>query len=203
MNRLEKCGVAGCGQAGSALLDNQNVCRSHFISTCYAQLDRYNELVAGNGLSPSEAEAVRRFVNDATRYADEMENSGQDLHNLDRAQLLHIILAASELGRHLRRSPRKIATIPVRIGSDRLGGAWEEDAQTVLLSRCGASVSCRHAAKPGETIQIVRADTGQRAEARIAWQRPVENDDIRLGIEFVNCENFWGLDWASVEETRQ
>jgi len=202
MNRLEKCGETGCGQAASALLDNQLVCRGHFISVCYLQLDRYNELVRENGLSPMEAEAVRRFVNDSTRQADEMENSDQDLNNLERAQLLHIILSSIELGCHLRRSPRKLASIPVRIGSDRLGGAWEEDAQTVLLSRCGASVSCRHAAKLGETIQIIRADTGQRAEARIAWQRPLENNGVRLGIEFVNCENFWGLDWSSLEKAR-
>ena len=186
----------------TASLDNRPICRSHFISTCYSELDRYDALVKGPGLSASDAEEARRFINDCTRQADEMEHAEQDLDNLDRAKLLHIILSASELGRHLRRSPRKVASIAVRIGSDKLGGTWEEDAETVLLSRCGASVNCKHAAKPGETVQVVRSDTGQQALARIAWQRPSENNDVRIGIEFVNCENFWGLDWGAVEEAR-
>ena len=127
----------------------------------------------------------------------------QNLDNLDRAKLLHIILSASELGRHLRRSPRKVAAIPVRLSSDKLGGSWEEDTETVLVSRYGALVRCKHPAKAGETINVLRADTGEKTLARVAWQRPsARHDDIRIGVEFVGCENFWGLDWGVVEEAR-
>jgi hypothetical protein len=129
-----------------------------------------------------------------------MEHQAKDLDNLDRAKLLHIILSATELGRHLRRSPRKVATIAVRLSSERLGGAWEEDTETVLVSRYGALVRCKHAAKAGETLNVIRTDTGEKAMARVAWQRPLENDDVRIGVEFVSSENFWGLDWGVVEE---
>jgi hypothetical protein len=130
-----------------------------------------------------------------------MEHSAQDLDNLDRAKLLHIILSASELGRHLRRSPRKVATIPVRLSSERIGGAWEEETETVLVSCYGALVRCKHPAKAGETLNVERADTGEKAVARVAWQRPLGNDDVRIGVEFVACENFWGLDWGAIEES--
>ncbi len=202
MKNTEPCSSSGCGHAVVASLDGESLCREHFISVSYTRLDRYEEVRKGPGLSATDTEAVRRFIHECTRHADAMEHSAQDLDNLDRAKLLHIILSASELGRHLRRSPRKVATIPVRLSSEKIGGAWEEDTETVLVSQYGALVRCKHAAKAGETIHVIRADTGEKVLARIAWQRPSGNDDVRIGVEFVSCENFWGLDWGAVEEAR-
>lgn len=202
MTTAQNCSVSGCELAVISFLEGEPFCREHFISTSYSRLDQYEEMRNGVGFTIRDAEAARRFIHECMRQADEIENTAQDLDNLDRAKLLHIILSASELGRHLRRSPRKAASIAVRIFSDKLGGAWEEETETVLLSRYGASVRCSHPAKPGQTLQVVRADTGQRAEARVAWQRPLSDDDIRIGVEFLECENFWGLDWGAIEETR-
>lgn len=202
MTRIEQCSIVGCSQVGAASLDGEAFCREHFISVCYTRLDQYDEMTRVPGRNVTDTESVRRFINECTRSADEIEHAGLNLDNLDRAKLLHIILSASELGRHLRRSPRKVATIPVRLSSEKLGGAWEEETETVLVSRFGALVRCKHPAKAGETIQVLRADTGEKALARIAWQRPLDNNDIRIGVEFVACENFWGLDWGVVEEAR-
>lgn len=202
MTGAKTCSVTGCDQMVISSLEGEAFCRSHFISLSYARLDQYDEMRNGAGFSRSDAEAARRFINECVRQADEIEHNAKDLDNLERAKLLHIILSASELGSHLRRSPRKAASIPVLLSSEKLGGAWEESTETVLLSRYGASVRCSHAAKPGQTLQVMRSDTGQRAEARVAWQRPLGNDEIRIGVEFVECENFWGLDWAAVEESR-
>jgi len=205
MTNIEKCNTAGCGQAVAASLDGEALCREHFISVCYTRLDRYDEIRRGPGLSATDTESVRRFIHECTRFADEIEHSAQDLDNLERAKLLHIILTASELGRHLRRSPRKVAAIAVRLSSEKVGGAWEEDTETVLVSRYGALVRCKHPAKAGETLHVIRADTGEKAVARVAWQRPSGNsgsEDTRIGVEFVACENFWGLDWGIVEDAR-
>jgi hypothetical protein len=202
MTRTGTCSFADCGQGTAASLDGAVLCRQHFILQCYIRLDHYDELRRGPGLSATDTESVRRFIHECTRSADEIEHTGQNLDNLDRAKLLHIILSASELGRHLRRSPRKVAAIPVRLSSEKLGAAWEEDTETVLVSRYGALVRCKHAAKAGETLHLKRADTGAMALARVAWQRPLDTDDIRIGVEFVACENFWGLDWGVVEEAR-
>jgi len=202
MARIEKCCVGNCGQGVAASLDGEILCREHFISVCYTRLDHYDEIRKGPGLSATDTESVRRFIHECTRSADEIEHTGQNLDNLHRAKLLDIILSASELGRHLRRSPRKVATIPVRLSSEKLGSAWEEDTETVLVSQYGALVRCKHVAKAGETLHVIRADTGEKALARVAWQRPSGNDDVRIGVEFVACENFWGLDWGAIEEAR-
>jgi hypothetical protein len=202
MTITELCKIEGCGQEVAAALDGEALCRQHFISTCYTRLDQYDEIRKGPGLRATNTDSVRRFIHECTRAADQMEHATEDLDNLDRAKLLHIILSASELGTHLRRSPRKAATIAVRLSSEKLGGAWEEDTETMQVSRYGALVRCKHVAKAGETLHVIRADTGQKAMARVAWQRPLENDGVRIGVEFVACENFWGLDWGAIEEAR-
>ena len=202
MTISDKCNKDGCAQASAASLDGEALCREHFISVCYKRLDRYEEIRKGSGLDAASTESVRRFIHECTRFADEMEHSAKDLDNLDRAKLLHIILSASELGRHLRRSPRKAAAIAVRLSSEQLGGVWEEDTETLLVSRYGALVRCKHAAKPGETLHVIRADTGEQTLARVAWQRRSDSDEVRIGVEFVSNENFWGLDWGIIEEAR-
>jgi len=176
------------------------LCRTHFISACYTRLDEYDEQRRGNGAGIANTESMRRFIHECTRSADEIEHAGQNLDNLERAKLVHIILTANELGRLLRRSPRKVAAIPVKLISEKLGGAWEEETETLLVSRYGALMRCKHSAKPGETLHVQRTDTGDKALARVAWQRFGTNEDIRIGVEFVGCENFWGVDWGLVEE---
>lgn len=204
MTDAGQCSIAGCDQAVAASLDGDTLCRGHFISHCYARLGQYDELRKGPGLGITDTEAVRRFVHECTRQADEIEHSAQDLDDSDRTKLLNIILTASDLGRHLRRSPRKVASIAVRLSSDKPGEAWEEDTETLLLSRYGALVRCTHPIKPGETLEVMRPDTGQKVQARVAWQRGSEpgKDGVRLGVEFVACENFWELDWGVVEQAR-
>jgi len=202
MTNVQYCGVQGCAQTAEAAIDGESLCRSHFISHCYAQLERFDGMQKTHRLSMPDAESVRRFINQCSRQADEIEHGARDLDNLDRARLLHIILWANEVGSYLRRSPRKVAAIPVRLSCEKIGSAWEEETQTVLLSRHGASLRCGHSTKPGEPIQLVRLDTGQRVAGQVAWQRSAESDGIRIGVEFVDCDNFWGLDWGMVEETR-
>jgi hypothetical protein len=200
MTSVDLCSLAECGHVSEGSLDGEGFCREHFISICYERLDHYDEMRKGPGLSITDSESVRRFIHDCTRSADEIEHHAQNLDNLDRAKLLHIILYASELGRHLRRSPRKIAAIPVTLSSEKIGGTWKENTETVLLSQHGAMVLCKHAAKSGETIHLKREDTGQETDARVAWQRTSNNDELRVGVEFTTSENFWGLDWGLVEE---
>src|SRR5260221_12867209 len=100
MANAEQCGVKGCDQAAGTTLEGEVLCRSHFISVCYAQLERYDEMQKTHRLSVSDAESVRRFISQCSRQADEIEHKTKHLDSLDRARLLHIIFRANELGRH-------------------------------------------------------------------------------------------------------
>lgn len=94
-----------------------------------------------------------------------------------------------------------MALIEVRLFCDKLGGAWEEDTETEFVSRYGALLQCSKRVKSGENLQIMRSDTGQKVQARVVWQRPAEGGFL-TGVEFVDCDNFWGLDWSAIEDAR-
>src|SRR5258708_19795630 len=126
------CAVQGCEQTADTVIDGQALCRDHFISHCYAQLERFDEMQKTHRLNMPDAEAVRRFINQSSRQADQIEHTKKDLPNLDPARLLPIILCANEVGSYLRRSPRKVASIPVRVSSDKLGITLEEQTHTLI-----------------------------------------------------------------------
>src|SRR5258707_15064878 len=110
--KVVHCTTTGCEHVSVSTVSGDALCRRHFIDICYSRLERYEELREQRGLSLIGAEAMRRFIHECSRQADEIEHTATDLDNLDRAKLLHIILTASELGRFLRRRPQKVAGIP-------------------------------------------------------------------------------------------
>ena len=202
MTKAEQCNVAGCEQIVVSSLGGEALCCGHFISVCFTRLEQYKEMRKGHFLSIADEERMRRFTHECARQADEIGHAAADLDNLVRARLRLIIEEANNLSRRLRRSPRKSASVAVLLRCDTLGRTWEEDAETESLSRYGASVLCSHPAKPGEHLQIMRSETGQKALALVVWQRPSEDRNFLMGVEFMDCDNFWGLDWAAEEESR-
>jgi hypothetical protein len=196
------CNIAGCTQDVASSLDGEVLCREHFICHCYTQLERYAGIRKGHVLSIAEEEAIRQFVQECVRKANETIVAAVDLDNLHRARMLDIIEEATDLARHLRRSPRMMASIVLRLHWGTLGDTLTEDTGTVSLSRHGASLYCSHPARSGERLQIIRTDTGQKAEAQVTWQRPSGDKNFLIGVEFVDCDDFWALNWAEVEIVR-
>jgi hypothetical protein len=96
-----------------------------------------------------------------------------------------------------RRSNRKATAIPIWLRNEELGPVWEEETETQIVSRCGAGLRCRHLASAESIVVIVRRDTGRRAKARVRYSRYNPDGKRELGIEFIDNDNFWGLDWNS------
>ena len=102
-------------------------------------------------------------------------------------------------GVQCRRSNRKATAIPIWLRNEELGPVWEEETETQIVSRCGAGLSCRHLASADSVVVIVRRDTGRRAKARVRYSRYNPDGKRELGVEFIDHDNFWGLDWTSSE----
>lgn len=195
----EHCSVEGCARPGVATVHLHPFCREHFISVCHTQLEAYAKLQEQRHLGEVSPESVRRFIQECTRQADDMERDARDLDNLERARLLDIIVLAADLGRHLRRGPRMVMSIPIRVSSKLPGERWEEESETRLVSRYGALMKCRHSLEIDEVVRVIRKDNGRAADARVAWrQRGSEGSITDVGIEFLDSDNFWGLDWDSI-----
>ncbi len=196
MAERERCSIELCEKPVAALLEQRSFCTEHFVSTCYAQLETYTKLKDQGRLGDVNAESVRRFINESTRQADLIEQAMRDVDNLERARLADIILWAADLGRHVRRSPRKAVTVPVRLCCDGPGQKWEEETETRLVSQHGALVACRHPIKRDETFLVERKDTGLTGRARVTWWRPRTEGVLDVGIELLDQPNFWELEWS-------
>ncbi len=177
-------------------LDGEAFCQGHFISICQTRLERNEKMLKAHTLTAADTEAMWRFIEECVRNVDQLEHDVPDLDDAQRTSLLNIRVWANDLGRQTRRSPRKAASIHVRLCGENSDGAWEEETKTVLLSRHGASLVCHRPVKPGEPLQFQRIDTGEKAQARVAWQTPLGEEGVRMAVEFVGCDNFWGLDWT-------
>lgn len=116
--------------------------------------------------------------------------------NLEKAQVVDILLWASELHGRLRRSPRVSARIPVLLRSEALDQPWEERTETQILSRHGAQVCCRVEVHNGDVLTCIRLDNGRRADSRVTWTHRKASGELEFGIEFANEDNFWGLAWT-------
>ena len=94
-----------------------------------------------------------------------------------------------------RRSPRKAAAVPVWLRREGQGRTWEEETETRVLSRYGGCLECRHTIEAGGLVAILRRDNGHRAIARVRYCRFDAEGHREIGVEFLNCDNFWDVDW--------
>jgi hypothetical protein len=194
----ENCSALGCSRVPIASLEAHPLCRKHFIDSCEVELEAYQRRLKENRLGDVSPEMAKRFVHQCLQQADNIERSARDLDDLDRERLLNLILLASELGCHVRRSPRTVTSIAIQVRSETSGQRWEEQTETRLISRYGALVKCQHYLEIGESLCVVRLDNGRKAVARVAWLIRNQDGQPEVGIEFPDCDNFWELDWNRI-----
>jgi hypothetical protein len=200
MKENEHCSMPDCERPVAATLHTRALCREHFLVACYKELEGATRRLHENSFSEPAAEALRNFLAECTRQAADIAQSAKDLDNLGRARLLDILMWASDLGGRLRRGPRREASLPVRLRSEKPGRPWEEETRTRWLSRHGAMVECEHQVVTGETLQVTQIDTGQQAEARVVWQRRRGTGRFEVGLEFTTAGGFWGDEVSAAEE---
>lgn len=186
------CEYRGCGQLATSVLTNRRYCGEHFIATSRAELSRFFQMVQERRLAEIPRETIRKWIDECVREADALDRRESGLDDSLRGQLQDIILSAVELGRNLRRSPRVVANIHLRVG----GGEWREETDTKLISRFGALITVRHPVAVNEMLTVVRPDRGRAVHARVAWIHKTATQTADVGIEFLDSENFWELDWT-------
>ncbi len=76
------------------------------------------------------------------------------------------------------------------------GNPKEEPAETLNLSQYGCMVASQSAHRLGEDISVYWPEAKREAEARIVWREMGGGGSlIQLGLEFIDVENFWGIDF--------
>ncbi len=195
----EPCHIQKCDKPAEAFLGRRSFCGKHFITACYADLKGLADQLQQERFRDESRESVKRFLQECFQQASVVLQKAHDLESAEQTRLIEILFWSSELGRSLRRSPRKVESIPVRLRCYRPGAAWEEETHTLMVSRYGALIACQHPVEVGETLSVVRLDTGQQAPARVAWVLRRGPGRMQIGVEFHENENFWEVDWQTVE----
>lgn len=188
---LRRCSRIGCGRKSEAALVSKQFCRRHFIDACYVRLDEIAEQIRQKKLHGSVPESVRSFLAECASQVTSEALRARQLNNLERSRFLHILLFAAELMNQLRRSGRIPRLVPVRLINDPQSDTWIEDTVTQDLSKHGAMVRCTHPYTKGETLGLMRLDTGDRAIARVVWRERDKFAQHKVAVEILNCPNFW------------
>jgi hypothetical protein len=179
------------------------LCNQHFIQRSYQQLEKISVAMRDPAFQEGNAEESARRLEECVRGAADIACNPVPPSNLERAQVMDVLLWASELHGRLRRGPRISAKIPMLLRSEAVDRPWEEKTQTTLLSRHGMQVTCRSEIRQGDTLTCVRMDSGQRADGRVVWTQRRASGEIEAGVELSFEGNFWGIAWSeSREEAR-
>ncbi len=171
----------------------KDLCQGHFIARCYSQLDVCTDQVRKRGYW--NATSVVAVMESLTKIADQaamLGLSARDLSTMEQAQLLDILLRAANLTKGIRRVPRKRVSVPLRVRCEASGQNWTEETTTLEVSLHGTSIESRIPITSGEVLTVERLDTSGRAKGKVKWLRRNPDGSQVLGIELLDCEDFWG-----------
>ena len=188
------CAAEACVDTAVASIDERQVCRTHFLAAAYAHLESIAAQIQEPQFHSEHGDLASRFLEQCMREATNIACAAEVLNNLERAQLLDILLWASELYGRLRRGPRVRAYIPILVRSEEAQKPWEEKTETVQISAHGFSFNCRHELHNGDVLTCVRLDNGRRLGGRVAWARCKDSGETEAGVEFATDEDFWGME---------
>jgi len=187
------CSAEGCSDTRVATVEGRSYCRKHFLSSAYRYLESISSQILQAQFHESHADAAGKFLEDCMRHAADIACEPVPPGNLERAQVLDILLWASELHGKLRRGPRVAASMAILLRCEIPDQSWEERTETRLLSRHGLQISCSHELKVNDLLTCVRLDNNRKVEARVVWARTSDAGRTEAGLEFTTEENFWGL----------
>lgn len=188
---VRSCSHVGCGRTSEAILEGKHFCRRHFIETCYMKLDKIAGQIRKKELRGCTPETILSFLSECTGQVASDALCTSQLNNLERSRLLDILLFACDLVNQLRRSGRIPRLVPVRLINGQQKDTWIEDTVTQDLSKHGAMLRCTHPYATGETLGLVRLDTGDRAIARVVWRERDRFAQHKVAVEILNRSNFW------------
>jgi len=99
------CGLRGCSRHAILMLDSRSLCLEHAISHCYSRLKdvEEGEDAAQRAGGAGAAHPAIPFLDECGAKLATVLVNKSDLANLERAQLLDIVLWANELSEKKRR----------------------------------------------------------------------------------------------------
>ena len=98
----QDCSVDSCEFAALIALGEKSLCLKHFIVRCYEWLDYIEPQIQGRIFVRAEMRRAQALVEECSNRALLVSLRCEELTNLDRSRLLHILLLSSDLLFQLR-----------------------------------------------------------------------------------------------------
>ncbi len=186
--------TSGCSGPSVVILAKQDHGLEHFIQACYQRLEecaqKFKERDQADELA---CDTRRRSLQEIVDQATTASLTRGDLSNMERIQLLDIVRWAGDLVGQIRRSPRKLVSIPVRLYLESPSQTHTEETSVVEVSQHGTALTSSFLINVGELVKMERMDTGERVEGIVRWRERRDGSIVHVGIEFYSCNNFWRL----------
>jgi hypothetical protein len=187
------CSSPECAEAAVASAEERALCRKHFLVYSYQRLENISAQIHDAKFHQKHGDAVSHQLEECMRDAADIACGSTAPDNLEKAQVLDILLWASELHARLRRGPRVPARMLIQLRSEDPDHPWEEKTETQFVSRHGAHIVCGHELSANDRLICVRLDNGWRTEARVAWASRKASGKLEAGLEFLTDQNFWTM----------
>jgi hypothetical protein len=161
---------------------------------------RLNELLARlHRGEPSDADraAIAKSLSALMSATSTQLARAKLLTAAQREKLLALSFSAMELHKQVQRKRRLPRRLPLLIYGEPTGEGKQQTAIMVNVSKLGACMATTGALKTGETIWVQRPQNPQRAFARIVWAKQTAVSQYLIGIEILDCEDFWELETSS------
>lgn len=189
------CNAPSCAHPGCVCFEGHELCRAHFIASCYERLEEYGTQLGKN--DHWQMVSSENFVDILSEIIDQATTLGlesPDLDGIQQAQLLDILFTAGNLLKNLRRSIRRYLSVPLKLSYEVTGREWTEESNTLEVSQHGASIECRIPISKGEIMTVERIDNHRSAKAKVRWHRRKPDGSQMLGIELLDSGDFWEFD---------
>lgn len=195
------CAWPGCKAAAEAALDARLWCRTHFPDVAAKRLKEYDARLHKGEPPQAERTAIATFLSELMNQATKLIAGAKSLSATQREQILAVSFSAMELYKQLQREPRAPRNPPIPVYLDDDTGGKQERANALNVSKLGACIATARASKVGETVWIQKPQSKLRAYARIVWVKRNTPSQYLIGVEILDCENFWESDDVPSDST--
>jgi PilZ domain-containing protein len=191
------CGWSGCSSNPEATLDGSRLCRNHFYDTAVKRLEEYRARLRRIEPAGTDRTATLKFLSELISQTTTLVASAKSLGAGQRDQFLELSLSAAELYKRVQRNARIRRNMPILVSHETDSTGRQELTNTVDVSKRGACIATSWLWETGEKLWIEKPGNQLRTLARVAWVKKGEPSQYLMGLDILDCEDFWGLDLAS------
>jgi len=194
------CGWSGCRGKPEATLDGCQLCRNHFYDRAAKRLDEYRARL--RRITPGRADhtSTLKFLSELISQTTTLVASAKLLDTGQRDKFLKLSLSAAQLYKRVQRNARILRNMPILVYRESHTTGMQELTNTVDVSKRGVCIATSWLWEIGEKIWIEKPGNRQRTFARVAWLKKGEPTQYLMGLDILDCEDFWGLDLATAKK---